>query len=245
MYTDSPVQTRLAGEALPQFRLLKLDASNQFVFADAGEQALAVCDGYTPSGEPAAATLLSKPGTLTMVAAGAINFRAKVYSAADGKITATNTGFCVGLALAAAAAEDDQIEVLPLVSAFPAEATIAPAALTYADPAAQTSAALTGTLTGTANGALVDVAAAAGACAGGDTPTAAQVDTAIATAVAPIVSGTNEQLKELQTQLNAAVADLTALRTKLVAAGADLLAQKAKTDALIAACKVHGIVALA
>lgn len=73
-----------------------------------------------------------------------------------------------------------------------------------------TTAALTGTLTGTANGSLVDVAAAAGACAGGATPSAANVDAAIATAVAPIVTGVNEQLKELQTTLNALIADLTA-----------------------------------
>lgn len=62
---------------------------------------------------------------------------------------------------------------------------------------------LTGTLTGTANGSMVDVAAAAGACAGTTTPNAGNVDAAIATAVAPIVSGVNEQLKELQTTLNA------------------------------------------
>lgn len=67
---------------------------------------------------------------------------------------------------------------------------------------------LSGTLTGTANGSMVDIAAAAGACAGGSTPTAAQVDTAIATAVAPIVTGSNEQLKELQTKFNTLLAEL-------------------------------------
>jgi hypothetical protein len=77
----------------------------------------------------------------------------------------------------------------------------------------KTSATLTGTLTGTVNGALVDIAATAGSCAGGSTPTATQVDTAIATAVATIVSGANEQIKELQTQLNAAIADVLALTT--------------------------------
>lgn len=60
---------------------------------------------------------------------------------------------------------------------------------------------LTGTLTGTANGSLVDIAAAAGACAGGAEPAGSDVDAAIATAVAPIVSGTNEQLKEIQAAL--------------------------------------------
>ncbi len=69
-------------------------------------------------------------------------------------------------------------------------------------------AALSGTLTGTANGSMVDVAATASAVVGGATPTAAQVDTGIALAVSTIVSGTNEQLKELQTKLNALLAKL-------------------------------------
>lgn len=68
---------------------------------------------------------------------------------------------------------------------------------------------LTGTLTGTANSALVDVAATAANTAGGSTPTAAQVDTGIATAVASIVTGVNEQNKEFQTTINAI---LTALK---------------------------------
>lgn len=80
-------------------------------------------------------------------------------------------------------------------------------AIAAAEPAEAVDA-LTGTLTGTANGAMVDIAAAAGACAGGSSPTAGNVDAAIATAVAPIVSGANEQLKELQTTLNAVIAAL-------------------------------------
>lgn len=75
-----------------------------------------------------------------------------------------------------------------------------------------TAATVTGTLTGTANGGVVDIAATAAATAGSAEPSAAQVDAGIATAVATIVTGTNEQLKELQTQLNAVIADNVALR---------------------------------
>ncbi len=67
---------------------------------------------------------------------------------------------------------------------------------------------LSGTLTGTANGSMVDVAATAAATVGGATPTAGQVDTGIALALSTVVSGTNEQLKELQTKLNALLAVL-------------------------------------
>jgi hypothetical protein len=56
---------------------------------------------------------------------------------------------------------------------------------------------LAGTLTGTVDGTIAD--AAASACAGGATPTAAQVDTCVAT----LATAVNLQLKELQTVLNA------------------------------------------
>ncbi len=73
--------------------------------------------------------------------------------------------------------------------------------------------ALAGSLTGTTDGTIVDIAATAGSTAGGDTPTAAQVDTGIATAVATIVTGTNTQLKEIQLLLNKAIADNVLLTT--------------------------------
>ncbi len=68
--------------------------------------------------------------------------------------------------------------------------------------------ALGGTLTGTVDGDLANIAATAAATAGASSPTAAQVDTGIATAVASIVTGTNTQLKELQTKVNAILAAL-------------------------------------
>ena len=60
--------------------------------------------------------------------------------------------------------------------------------------------------TGTVDGTLADIAATAAATAGGSTPTAAQVDTGIATAVASIVTGTNTQIKELQAKVNEIIA---------------------------------------
>jgi hypothetical protein len=67
---------------------------------------------------------------------------------------------------------------------------------------------LAGSLTGSVDGTIADIAATAAATAGGSSPTAAQVDTGIATAVASIVTGTNLQLKELQTKLNELINDL-------------------------------------
>lgn len=67
---------------------------------------------------------------------------------------------------------------------------------------------LGGSLTGTTDGDLADIAATAASTAGGDTPTAAQVDAGIATAVASIVTGTNLQIKELQVKINDLLAKL-------------------------------------
>jgi len=107
---------------------------------------------------------------------------------------------------------------------------------------------LTGTLTGTVNGALVDVAAAAGNCGGNTTPSASDVDTAIATAVAPIVTGVNEQNKELMTRINdlitlAGVAqnNLKEVTTQLAAAKADSDAQVTKINAILARLEAAGI----
>jgi len=73
--------------------------------------------------------------------------------------------------------------------------------------------ALAGSLTGTTDGTIVDIAATAGSCAGTTTPSATNVDSAIATAVASIVTGTNTQLKEITLLLNKAIADNVLLTT--------------------------------
>jgi hypothetical protein len=73
--------------------------------------------------------------------------------------------------------------------------------------------ALAGSLTGTTDGTIVDIAATAGSCAGTTTPSATNVDSAIATAVASIVTGTNTQLKEIMLLLNKAIADNVLLTT--------------------------------
>ena len=57
-----------------------------------------------------------------------------------------------------------------------------------------------------ADGTIAAVAATPAATAGGATPTAAQVDAGIALAVATIVSGVNNAVKELATRINAITA---------------------------------------
>lgn len=63
--------------------------------------------------------LWSANGTRKMVAAGAIAAGAKVYAAAGGKISATRSAVCLGIALETATANNDVIEVLIVVSREP------------------------------------------------------------------------------------------------------------------------------
>lgn len=109
------------------------------------------------------------------------------------------TGPLVGVAAAVAANPSSTGDVI--LSGVPASTSEGPQT---------TIAALTGTLTGTANGSLADIAATAAATAGDATPSAAQVDAGIATAVASIVTGVNEQNKELMTKVNEIIASLKA-----------------------------------
>lgn len=95
-----------------------------------------------------------------------------------------------------------------------------------------TAATLTGTLTGTADGVLANVADVA--CGGSTTPSATDVNTAVNGAILDV----NLQLKEIQTVLNAVIADNVALRA---AAREDA----AKTNALLTALKNAGIMASA
>lgn len=68
------------------------------------------------SGETVSVALHSKPGTVKVVAAAAISLDAIVYSAASGKVSVSaSTAFPLGIALEAATADGDVIEILPLV----------------------------------------------------------------------------------------------------------------------------------
>ena len=66
--------------------------------------------------QPVTVALLNKSGTSVMVASAAITLGAKVYPAADGKISSSSTGRAVGIALLAAVTAGDEIEVLLLES---------------------------------------------------------------------------------------------------------------------------------
>lgn len=115
-WTDNPVLEFQSGEALEQYRRVKLNATTRtIVYADAGEEAIGVTRVAVASGLPVGIMSLHKPGTLPMIASGAITVNTLVYPAVDGKVTSTVTGRAIGRAITSAGADGDQIEVLPLM----------------------------------------------------------------------------------------------------------------------------------
>jgi hypothetical protein len=191
-----------------RFLLVKrgTDANHLAVIAAASDQPLGVATDEAAAAEDSVAVKLLGicKETVLMVAQGTILKDVDVYSYGDGTITVVptvaGTYWKVGRSITASTV-GLEIEVEPCV---PQKVVVI---------AVATAAALTGALTGTADGALVDIAATAGGCAGTTTPSATNVDAAIATAVASIVTGTNEQLKELLTMVNKLTADNAAQRT--------------------------------
>lgn len=127
---DSGVLTLTSAEALVMYRLVRRDASGNAVYCDAGEYPLGPTYEDIAITTPISVTMLkNKVGTIELMASGAITQFADVFTDDDGKITATNTGVRVGIALVAATADGDVIEVQPDVARVPYVNTAAATAI--------------------------------------------------------------------------------------------------------------------
>lgn len=110
----------VAGEALEAFKHVKLSAGT-VVHADAGEAGIGFTVHAATSGYGVSVELL-RP-TVQVKTAGAVTLGASVYPAADGTIDDVENGDPIGIALEAATATGDIIEILPFVAGYDAPAS--------------------------------------------------------------------------------------------------------------------------
>jgi hypothetical protein len=114
-YVETACRTFQASAAISQFLRVKLNGSNKLEAAGVGDVGLGTIErAALAANEYHPVRLWTAQGTRKMVAAGAISREAVVYAAASGKIDDTVTGVPIGIALEAATAADDVIEILPL-----------------------------------------------------------------------------------------------------------------------------------
>jgi len=114
-YVETPTKAFTAGAAIGKHILVKLDTAKLAV-AGLAEQAVGVIeDEAFADGDLRAVRLLSAQGTIKCVAAAAVAEAAVVYGRALGKVddVSTSSAIRVGVALEAATAAGDIIEVLP------------------------------------------------------------------------------------------------------------------------------------
>jgi hypothetical protein len=106
----------VAGEALSEFRRVKISPDKKVYYADAAEAGVGVTQNPISAAELAAgvavAVRFDTEGTSKMTASAAISAGAKVYAAADGKIAPTGT-VLIGNAVDAATADGSVIEIAP------------------------------------------------------------------------------------------------------------------------------------
>ena len=114
-YVNGNYKSFPAAAAIGKHLRVKLNGSGKLAVAGATDFDIGTLrDPATFADEPVAVRLVSANGTVTVVAAGAIAENAVVYGAAAGKVNdvqATDS-FQFGIALEAATADGDVIEVL-------------------------------------------------------------------------------------------------------------------------------------
>jgi len=113
-YIDGPRKTFDAGGALAQRILVKLSSGVLAAAGLAEEFIGSIDEAAFAAGDPRSVTLRNKQGTMLCVAAGAFSAGAVVYGRAAGKVDdiGTSSAIRVGIALEAATAADDIVEVL-------------------------------------------------------------------------------------------------------------------------------------
>ena len=138
----SEFPTFTAGEALLHKRRVKIKSGTttsppQVAYADSGEQHIGITGNYsTASGDPVALQPLNATGTYEMTANEAFAVNATLYGGNSGTAQDTSSGSAIALALEAATASGDIVEVMQFAVLSTTAATVS-----FADSAGATAAA--------------------------------------------------------------------------------------------------------
>lgn len=118
---DSGTSSFTAAAAIPQFARVKLNGSAKIAKCAAVDACIGVTQKEAfADGDVIPVRMLSHGGTFKMIAASAISEMAVIFGAADGEINDDKVGIGIGLALEAAAADQDIIECVFAPMAAPA-----------------------------------------------------------------------------------------------------------------------------
>jgi hypothetical protein len=112
-FNESGLKAFPAAGAITKFSRVTLNSSGQVATSAAAEDDIGIAEtAAAAAGELVTVRLATQSGTCMAIASGVIAAGAKVYGAATGQIGTTNTNARVGIALEAAGAAGDLIEVL-------------------------------------------------------------------------------------------------------------------------------------
>ena len=113
---DTGVKPFTAENAIAIHQAVKLGtAAGEVDVAGATDPVIGFAKQTVAAGDPVSVELLTKPGTIRAIAAAAITKGDTVYEAAAGRVSTSAGSFKLGVALEAAGAAAQIIEILPCV----------------------------------------------------------------------------------------------------------------------------------
>ncbi len=129
MSMNSGIKTFTSGEALEARRRVKIKSGTttsppEVMYADAGEQHIGITEYAVATATLVAVRMRASVGTQEATAAGAFSIGATLYGAADGKVDDASSGTAIGIALEAATADGDIVEVIDFTIISTTAATI-------------------------------------------------------------------------------------------------------------------------
>lgn len=137
-FVDGNTKSFTASTAIAKYLRVALSAGQLIAAGAAVPEIGTLEDASFAAGDVRAVRLRSAAGTVKMVASGAITAGAYCFGAASGKISASAGGTPIGIALEAASADGDVIEVLRETDLMPRAAAVAAAGSAQGDAAALT-----------------------------------------------------------------------------------------------------------